>query len=459
MEMSLTDFVSIMIKSKTMALRLSILSQVCLAILLIASGFVSQRENVWGFDWFWQVPLSDRILAVLLVTVFVGLVVKNPKSIERSFEKIRSIPMAHVWSGVVVFSVLWLLRSHIIYGDGGATVRILAEGEWINTKEPLDRFLTAFTYHVTHATLGWVPESAIALVSVCGGIIFFYTLVFGVKYFVSSPVETLAFFIFMGSTGAVQVFFGNIENYSLVMALIGVFLVSGLAYLKGNLKYSVVAFIFALMAATHLSAFFLGPAFALLPLLRHQWNLQLALREYLKSLAPIACVFVATSILVYWLGDLSGFSTSNFGGGDGELWVPLFEKTSFFHKYVLFSPGYVIAHLNHLLLILSSGLVLLATVRRRKWTPSAKFLGIASLFTCGYMFFFNPDMAVSAHEGILNEWDLLAIPVFPMMFLSLRLFLSSTKKETDYDRARILAICSSIPLINTLCWIFHNARG
>ena len=132
----------------------------------------------------------------------------------RAAAALAGVP-AWVWIALLV-AATWLLRSQALSGDGPATIEHLQRGELINHKEPLDRLVTALVYRAGYALTGWDAGTAIALVSIAAGALFWVGLLRLARWRPVSGAGGWVVWALVGTTGATQLFFGHVENYSLL---------------------------------------------------------------------------------------------------------------------------------------------------------------------------------------------------------------------------------------------------
>lgn len=367
------------------------------------------------------------------------------------------------WLGMASMALLaWLLRSRTPYGDGPLTVRNLRLGEWINYKEPLDRALTFALYRLTRAALGWGPVNAIALLSTLAGLGYLAALRRVVRHLGRANRKTGALVGLMLTTGYVQLFFGHVENYSLLAAGTLWMLVLAMECIEDPRRpLWPLGLASGLTFAIHLSAAWLAavPALTLVFRLRDRPG-QVARDLGIAVAVGLAPLLLTAGLLLAHKGTLNGFNLSEFGGGDGRLFVPLGEVTSLFERYTLFSWAHLKAVANQYILMAPAALALLPLCARARLGRTTGLLGLATFSTLAYAFLFNPDMQ-AAHKiipgmypGPLNEWDLFSLAGVP---LTLWAGLAADRREVSLlDPVPAAIILASIHLAT---WLVFNAVG
>jgi len=435
-------------------------------------------DGVWGavgvLAFSPQVRWLLLVLAALLALPPVSrlLVRVGAPPARRTAAALAGVP-AWVWIALLV-AATWLLRSRALSGDGPATIEHLQRGELINHKEPLDRLVTALIYRAGYAVTGWDAGTAIALVSIAAGALFWVGLL---RLSRSRPVAGAGGWVvwaLVGTTGATQLFFGHVENYSLLTAgTLWTLLLSleAAADLRRPLWPAALAFGFTL--ATHLSAAWLAAAVPVAWLVRVRqasgggWPKRrgwvVAVREAGVG-ALVACIPIALVVLGMLISGigLGGFSTSGFGGGDGRLFVPLFTIETPFERFTMFSPAHLGAFGNELLLVAPVGVVLALTgwLGRRSdgsRTDSGTWVLLAAALGCvAYAFAFNPDMMVANEAlGVMNEWDLFAFEAVPVTLLGV--WWLRTAFDHGEKRDALVLSAAATSLVHTVGFLLLNA--
>ncbi len=461
------------------------LARLLLALLLIGAlaSPALPVEAAWGILWIGSWPAVARAVAglVALLTLWPAsnrwLRETAARSIDRLSPAARTVLALVAFAGLAVS--FWLARSRTLYGDGESTISILTDGSppW-NWKEPLDRFITTHVYLFLNARFGFPPGESIAAVSCTAGLIWLTAVVGFVRSVAKDLHHRLWIAAFLLSLGTMQLFFGNIENYSLLGAGILLYLWAGNAYLEGRVPFAVPCFVLAVTSWIHLSAPWLGPTLVVIFVLRvfgepgpPDTPVRLHLREgwlvdgLRQGIGGVVAAAIPTG-LALWLGShlmgsATGLTITRFGGGDGKLWVPLTRIETPFEKFTMFSAAHFAATLNELLLIAGPAFLVciaaLASLRpaRRMLRRDVIFLASCVFMTGCYIFFFNPDMAV-LNVGILNEWDLFSLPAPPLAALA-GVLLTQVEKDAD-RRGQIALPAVTIGALLAAAWILHNAR-
>jgi hypothetical protein len=387
--------------------------------------------------------------------------------------EVRGVPPV-VWIALLV-ALAWLIRSHVLYGDGAATIENLRWGELINYKEPLDRLITALVYRAGRALTGWDAGTAIALVSTVAGGLYWGAVLRFARSKPLGPGSAWIPWLLLATPGTTQLFCGYVENYSLLSAGTAWTLVLALeAATNREKRLWQPALAFGLTLATHLSAIWLGAAMPVLWLVRLRaadggstrgWiGLRSAIREAACGALVAAVPLTVVSVGMAASGmTLARFSATEFGGGDGKLFVPLHAVRTPFERFTMFSSAHFAAFGNELLLVVPAGLVLallgwLGHRRSDGRTDAGTWpLLAAAVGTVLYAFVFNPDMMVANPAlGVMNEWDLFSFEAIPISFLGV--WWLRTAFDAGDQRDGVALAIGATALLHVVGWLCLNAH-
>ncbi len=436
-------------------------------------------DGVWGAvgvlafsPWLrWALLTAAALLA--LPAVSRRAVRAAAPSARRLVQALAGVP-GWAWIALLV-AAGWLGRSRVLTGDGAATIGLIQSGELINYKEPVDRLVSALVYRAGNALTGWDAGTAIALVSTLAGALYWAAVL---RFARSRPVSGSGGWVvwaLLATIGAVQLFFGHVENYSLLTAGTAWTLVLALeAVADPGRPIWPPALAFGITFAVHLSAAWLAPAMVAL------WWERVRERGRSNEPGPVAgrraavreaAVGAAVSTLPFALVALgmaaggvavSGFSPATFGGGDGKLFVPLFTVSTPYERFTMFSVAHLAAFANELLLVAPAGVVLalLGPLGRRRGGARSdggtRVLMAAAGGTVAYAFAFNPDMMVANPAlGVFNEWDLFAFAAVPVTMLGL--WWLRTAFDPGEERDALVLSCAATSFVHTVGFLVLNA--
>jgi hypothetical protein len=398
-----------------------------------------------------------------------------------------------VWFAAVALGMalpFWALRlRHLRWGDAYFLVRALSytgpdRPIWTiyNWQAPFTIFTHARLWLWLNPRPGISVENLYAVTSVLAGVGFVYVLFLLADSLGRDAAEKATFFGLVVTSGAMQLFFGYIENYTLISLGILISLYLGLRSLQRGASLAWPSLALAVTNAYHPSTLVLWPAMGYVAWRRASGaGARGKLREWGRLLGPPILVFVCLVGLMSagGHGPAALLDNDRPGGADGIPFVPLFEVSNEWQHYTMFSGAHLLDWANEHFLISPVGLPLLllgfiAYIARRKpagadrdgqgidraesgqgETEVTRFLTAASLAYLVLTFVWNPDY------GGRQDWDLFAPSAFVYTPLAtywlIRLFRASAVAGAGGcslgQAARLLVAVSAL---HTLAWIYYN---
>lgn len=324
---------------------------------------------------------------------------------------------------------------------------------------PLDVWLHSRVWLALHGAFGW--ETAIPvyrlLSPVAGGLYLAAALQLSRADWLAPGWLT---FGLLASIGVVQLFFGYVENYSFAAAGVLAYLWLGLLASRGERPLWQPATALALTVAFHPSALALAPSLLLLAWdarAEGEWRRR-AGQFGLQVALPFALVAGGTLLLM----ELGGHGIRALladdapGGGDKRWLVPLFQTSTRWEHYTMWSWPHLRDFINQQALVAPAvlpGLVLLG-IASRAWrqaggvSTAGRFLLTA---TGGYLlltWLWNPDY------GGQRDWDLFSLAYIPAALLLVWLL----PRVLPDSRRRAGAVLPLLLLqaLFTAAWIYQN---
>jgi len=299
---------------------------------------------------------------------------------------------------------------------------------------PLDVFLHSAFWHAFGPARGWETATPVyrILSPVAGGL--YLVAAGGIALQRSSRMVPWFTWGLLATLGLLQLFFGYVENYSFAAAFILIYFWLALRVLDGRSPLWHAAAVLALTHALHPSTIVLSPSLLVLGYLLWRGgrgNNSMASPVYTESAAgawrillqialPMLLVGIGTFLWMEWSGHgLQALMESDRpGGGDGRWFVPLYETTTRWEHYTLFSWLHLRDWLNLQLLVAPAvGPALMAAlvvgwgrVRSRN-QPALALLGTAAVAALAFSWLWNPDY------GGQRDWDLFSLTTLPMTLL------------------------------------------
>jgi len=325
---------------------------------------------------------------------------------------------------------------------------------------------------VANPLLGWPVENVYAAVSISCGIIFVYVLLNFMSQLGRTPFETAFLSGLILTTGSMELFFGYVENYTIIS--LGLLITMFLAWhaSRGTVELFWPILSLSVTNAFHPSTVFLWPSMLVLAWLCYRSHyrgagLDVILQTIMTPLFVGSGVFAIMEIGGHGLAAFMGADQP--GGGDAIWFVPLFEITNQWQHYTMLSTAHFVDWGNLHLLISPFGLplILLALGTRYGFKLNlfhpfgytnekeadrnyAFFLAVTSSIYVLLTFVWNADY------GGQKDWDLFAPSAFIYTLLAGYLFVRilPNREALRYAGLFILAVS----LLHTAAWVFANTQ-
>lgn len=319
-----------------------------------------------------------------------------------------------LWAGS--FLVFWLFRERRHWGDAAYTVDILEGAGDVGPlgryfwKEPLDR-LAAMLFTALGHRMGLDAGSSVALLSSLAGSLFVVVLwSCSARLARSGPGRLLAFALPL-CAGATQLFFGHVENYTLVTLAMLLFFREGLAIAAGQGSFVPAGFLAALALSIHPLAGFLIVPLLVLPFVRPERPTARELARFALAMLP------GTAYLLLFYGFCRAL-----GAPPLELGANRFGETE--GVFLGLAEAFGARHLwdvaqNYLLTLPAGAVVVLLRRPMRDRTAerdrSALLLASAALSFLVFALFLHGTL----HRR--RDWDLFSTASLPLSLLATRL--------------------------------------
>ena len=386
----------------------------------------------------------------------------------------------------------WLLRiRHLRWGDAYFIVRSISytgpdRPIWTiyNWQSPLSIFIHAQLWLLINPIPGVGVDTLYAVSSVLAGVGSVYVLLLLSDALGRDWAEKAAIFGLVITAGAVQLFFGYVENYTIISLGLLLTLYLGVLCLRGQISLIWPSLSLALTNAFHPSTLVIWPGLAYVAwrVAHRQSSTQGKLAQWARLILPPVLVFAGLAVLMTagGHGPRALLTDDRPGGADGIPFVPLFQTTTEWQYYTMFSPAHLLDWANEHFLISPVGiftlLLALAIIASRSRlarharresesgttihhspddTGIIRFLSIASLAYLLLTFVWNPDY------GGRRDWDLFAPTAFVYTLLAAYLLTRSwpdrptpARAECSLAWAALLLVAASA--LHTVAWIYYN---
>ncbi|MCX6044608.1 MAG: hypothetical protein NT075_05800 [Chloroflexi bacterium] len=429
-------------------------------LLATAGGWAFGLRGLWAFSFLIFAPLPFRLLlglGVLLAglwpLILLGRTMYFTSSISSS-----SIPYPWRWLWLPVAALLfWLLRERTLYGDGQFKLELLATQTLTSDpyiwKEPLDS-LVAYTLTGWLRAMGSSPLVAEALMSVTAGVIYLAAVFYVAEQISKTPKvleqpdqptqQPIFYIVGLLALGSSQLWFGHIENYSLVTATSFATMALAVGYLAGQIPIWLVGLLAGCSVSFHPQAAFALPALLLL-LQRRHWLRQLITLGVSGLIVP-----GLTVASLHWLGAPWPDWTNGYAG-DHQLFFTFPQILALTHWWDAWNNLWLVAPLAPLWI----GVGIWALFQRALWRePIFRYLSGVAVGWLIYHLSFQNDLP--RHQ----DWDLFAIvgPGFTLWGLYIGAYWLAHHPSTP-ARQRLAGMITPLftfALLFTVSWVSVN---
>jgi hypothetical protein len=433
------------------------------------------EETTWSFWPYTFLPPWLSWTLALLTGALVMPVISNwvIGKLRLTLQASRFTFHPHTWfilAALLSGLLFWLARlRHLRWGDSYLLSKALSTPDLelrviYNWQAPLTVFLHQRLWQfVADPLLGWPVEYVYATTSILCGMIFVYLTLTFIAQLGRSPLESAVITGLVLTTGSIQLFFGYVENYTLIS--LGLIITLFLAWraLRGDIQPVWPVLALSLTNAFHPSTVFLWPGLWLLSWLCWRRGRVSLIGALWQTILPP--LLVGGGVLVLMESGGHGLTAllgkDRPGGGDGVWFVPLFETDPAWQKYqpyTMFSIAHLLDWLNLHLLISPFGLPLLVMIAVYRFHltlfdhPGDRdygyFLAVTSAAYLLLTWLWNPDY------GSRQDWDLFAPSAFVYTLLAGYLLVRALTDREKLSQGGLFLI--AVSLLHTGAWIFAN---
>ncbi len=467
----------------------------CLALVglhLLAGRFA--EENAWGLWPYTYLPRAGQVLlaalAILTIlpntaTAILRIAARLPH-VSRFTLNRRNL----LFAGIALLSLIPFTLFRIVHtrwGDAYILVNAIAYPDpalrlTTTWQAPLDVWLHARLWALGHGWFGWADAwPTYWILSPLAGALFVYVLLRLADSVGRRRTEKLLIVGLLGTLGTMQLFFGYAENYSLAAAGVLLFLWLALEAMAGRRPLWQPSLALAVTIGLHPSTVVLSPA-----LLYVAWvwgrgrqgdkeTRKQGAKAWWAAVWQVAWPMALVAGGVVLLMTLNGnglaalTSTDRPGGGDGRMFVPLFETTTRWEHYTMFSWAHLLDWLNMQALtapVTLGGLAIVGVAllaQRRRDNPQAGaakpaaagsdnsallFLALCTGLYWLFTWVWNPDY------GGQRDWDLFSLAAIPSTLLLARLLPKVLPDRGQLAQAGLMLV--TVSAMHTAAWIYQN---
>lgn len=245
--------------------------------------------------------------------------------------------------------------------------------------------------------------------------------------------------LFVLSLPYLQLFFGYVEVYAVVLAALSITMLGVVLHRRGKLPFPFLPPLFALQVVVHYLGMLLGPLL-----------LVVALREWKSSgWRPVALGFALAAPVVLVIFLWLGFDRILPPAPHSHI-LPLSEITDTYTAYLLFSPAHLAEYANLLFLLGAGPFVALILGGWGPATPADRALPV-TLATAGLPVLIFAFVA-KFDLGTAKDWDVTAPYFYPLALLGALTLLSKGAGAT-----RAMLVIAAGVVVSTAAFIGVNA--
>ncbi|MCK5742297.1 MAG: hypothetical protein KAH48_08765, partial [Chlorobi bacterium] len=421
-----------------------------LSIIFLLLHFISALSpdpRLWGVDSWSYLPGVFSYL--FLVAGLLPLVPKINDGIRSIFDKISDAVVK------IPFLILTLIFGVLLYtfseeaflsGDGLLRIRNMTAGSYIIAAEPLETFLHQIIYDLVNSIISVSSESVYRFISILTGMLTFYLSAGYIKDLFSDQKHRNFMAMMLLTSGAVMLFFGYVETYSINAGVLIIYFLSTSKMLV-NRKFSYIP-----MITISFAVFLHTSSFVFLPTAMFAYYSLRKETEFSSTgIIRLISIFIAFALFTIFAVYISNYPfTKLLSDLTSESHIlPLFGNDQ---TYGIFSPAHLIDLIN--LLFLTAPIVIALPVILIKlpgvgFTSELKFLGISSLLALFFIIIIKSDL------GMARDWDLFALAAYPITIFSVTALIKIYDKSVYRVALPLFVIC----LVHTAPWILLNSSG
>jgi hypothetical protein len=309
---------------------------------------------------------------------------------------------------LLAVGVFFLLRSHFLNADGAAfPAKFIRDIPWLGAHVTHDEMWELYAHSrfwlYTHRWMGLSVEFSYQLLSCLAGGVFVYLLLTYAATLSSDRRSTALLLCVSG--GYMQLFFGDVENYTLTTTWIMAYLLASTQYLRHRSSVVLPAALLAISITFHLLAGFLVPSLLYLMWVARRRGenrpLCYAAAAFVLIIAATLAFFDVTSRPLSYL-----WSSSHVCGNGGHI-----------RSMLAIPSGRYYFDMTNLACLLAPAWILILPLLFWKRVPADSVNTHLALASIGMVVFL---LGWRAGLGPINDWNLFAPVALPVSLLVCR---------------------------------------
>ena len=363
---------------------------------------------------------------------------------------------------LISFLVFWLFRTHHSMGDSGFVGQIALHREYLFFHgSALAAWTLSFVYSLLK-NFGFEYNSyeASALAACFFGAISVPAIWIICRELFDSTRKRFMLFFIVVSAYSMQLFFGYIEFYPMLLAAMIYYTLTGICYLRDKVSIVYPSIAFVIMFCTHLSSGFLGPSLIMLYLYKAYTKREKVVGEFLQmffSASILLVIFFSYVIFIHgqcnqssidcvinYVSGVQQYASDSKGGAlslfRSDILTPTFIQELFI-EYSYISSGAVILFF------------FLITFYNKSIDFRDPFLLFLLISTASIFFYTTTHITAL---GLPYDWDSTAPIGFPLTLL-LGYLLLTVVKDKKLLTYYVVSLVSVILLIHTIPTLLVSA--
>ncbi len=447
--------------------------KVAALIVLILHGvsYFLPAERWWGVSPYTVFPpvLGWGLLLAAATTLLPPLNRRWRQVLAASWHRLPGRAHPRRWfalAAIAAAPIFWLLRiRHLQWGDAQILVIGLSQKDapvLYNWQAPFTVFLHQRLWQLLAYPLwGWGVDTVYAAVSVLCGVAFVFVGLVWAHATGQSTAERALLTGLVLTGGGMQLFFGYVENYTIISLGVMLFLYFGWRALQNETPLWVASAVLALTNAFHPSTIVLWGAMAYLGW--RKWRAGLSLWELLQAvlLPPLLVGSAVLSLMEIGNHGLAAFLGDDRPGGGDHVWfVPLtLAAPTQWQRYAMFSAAHFADWGNEMLLTAPLGIFMpvgAAMFLWRKWRQMTAQIRTALIFFAAAAFgYLLLTWVWNADYGMRKDWDLFSPAAITVNVLAGVLWANLLRGDDEAPGESALIVWA-VAGLHTLAWVLSN---
>ncbi|MFI5251762.1 MAG: tetratricopeptide repeat protein [Bacteroidota bacterium] len=253
----------------------------------------------------------------------------------------------------------------------------------------------------------------------------------------------LLLFVFLITLPSMQIFFGYIEIYAVVLVCVSLFILASIYYLIHGTHFYLIYPAFALMVSAHFLSVILIPAFLYLTIIEYRAH---GIKNIFYSLLVVA--IAGTGLFMYLGGNISRFLLQ----GEHAHYLSIFSRGDSYQAYSLFSVFHLTELCNLVFLETPVGIFIVLMAWKLLSKKPLMNSPLIFLIICSVPFVLFL-LTAKFDLGMAKDWDVSA-PLFFILNLTLAVFVFTQPDlilVNDFILLLVVAVLGATP------WFILNA--